>query len=396
VSRKSPDPAEIADKKLAPAAEEYLQAVADRIGPLAVLAADRLEAAVGRVGPLAHEAAGRVGPLAHEAADRVGPLAQSARHRVAPYVDLARERVQPLATEVGTRVGPVARSAKRRGAQMAHDTVERISPAFNAAVDRVPPAVEAARERVQDDYLPRLLEVLSAAAATPVVAEATKRGKATLAAARGELVLPEPVPEPKPRGRWLKRLLIIGALGGVVVVVVRKLLGSGHQADWQAAQPGSPYVPPKPAAAPAGNGQAPEAGSTSQPPSTPEAPLGTETEPLGTVPVADEPTLPDAADTEANPADAEAQAELGTEEAEVAAADDEVEDGTVPGADRSRFSGEGVYVGTEPPEGYFIKGNERSMKYHLPESSGYSRTIAEVWFNSEEAAQRAGFVRAQR
>ena len=61
-----------------------------------------------------------------------------------------------------------------------------------------------------------------------------------------------------------------------------------------------------------------------------------------------------------------------------------------------RFQGEGVYVGHEPPEGFTIKGNERSMKYHVPESSGYARTVAEVWFNSEEAAQQAGFVRAQR
>ena len=61
-----------------------------------------------------------------------------------------------------------------------------------------------------------------------------------------------------------------------------------------------------------------------------------------------------------------------------------------------RYEGEGVYVGHEPPEGFTIKGNERSMKYHVPESSGYGRTIAEVWFNSEEAAQQAGFVRAQR
>ena len=61
-----------------------------------------------------------------------------------------------------------------------------------------------------------------------------------------------------------------------------------------------------------------------------------------------------------------------------------------------RYQGEGVYVGHEPPEGFTIKGNERSMKYHVPESSGYGRTVAEVWFNSEDAAQQAGFVRAQR
>ena len=53
-------------------------------------------------------------------------------------------------------------------------------------------------------------------------------------------------------------------------------------------------------------------------------------------------------------------------------------------------------MGNEPPEGYVIKGNARSMKYHVPEAAGYARTTAEVWFNSEEAAQRAGFIRAQR
>ena len=69
-----------------------------------------------------------------------------------------------------------------------------------------------------------------------------------------------------------------------------------------------------------------------------------------------------------------------------------------PAADErpARWSGEGVYVGHEPPEGFVIKGNERSKKYHVPESAGYGRTVAEVWFNSEEAAQQAGFVRAQR
>jgi hypothetical protein len=62
----------------------------------------------------------------------------------------------------------------------------------------------------------------------------------------------------------------------------------------------------------------------------------------------------------------------------------------------SKYQGEGVYVGHEPPEGFTIKGNERSMKYHVPESAGYGRTVAEVWFDSEEAAMQAGFVRAQR
>ncbi|HEY0238511.1 MAG TPA: hypothetical protein VGC37_07700 [Friedmanniella sp.] len=69
--------------------------------------------------------------------------------------------------------------------------------------------------------------------------------------------------------------------------------------------------------------------------------------------------------------------------------------GVGPDAHPERYDLPGVYVGVEPPEGYAIKGNERSMKYHLPDSNSYGRTIAEVWFASEEAAERAGFTRAQ-
>jgi len=55
---------------------------------------------------------------------------------------------------------------------------------------------------------------------------------------------------------------------------------------------------------------------------------------------------------------------------------------------------DGGYRGDSPPEGFDIKGNEDSMKYHTPESQWYGQTIAEVWFDSEEAAQAAGFVNA--
>jgi len=54
--------------------------------------------------------------------------------------------------------------------------------------------------------------------------------------------------------------------------------------------------------------------------------------------------------------------------------------------------GEGSYVGDEPPAGFDIKGNADSMKFHTTESQWYDRTKAEVWFNSVEAAEAAGFV----
>ncbi len=43
------------------------------------------------------------------------------------------------------------------------------------------------------------------------------------------------------------------------------------------------------------------------------------------------------------------------------------------------------------PDGFPIKGNEGSKLYHVPGSSFYGRTVAEVWFASPEAAEAAGF-----
>ncbi|RRD50979.1 hypothetical protein [Arachnia propionica] len=67
-----------------------------------------------------------------------------------------------------------------------------------------------------------------------------------------------------------------------------------------------------------------------------------------------------------------------------------------PASDKPESFGEGSYVGPNPPADYIIKGNERSKKYHVPGTRGYELTIAEVWFNSEQAAEAAGFTKAQR
>jgi large subunit ribosomal protein L4 len=58
--------------------------------------------------------------------------------------------------------------------------------------------------------------------------------------------------------------------------------------------------------------------------------------------------------------------------------------------------GEGSHApieGDEMPDGFPIKGNATSKLYHLPETSFYNRTTAEVWFATEEAAESAGFTR---
>jgi large subunit ribosomal protein L4 len=46
------------------------------------------------------------------------------------------------------------------------------------------------------------------------------------------------------------------------------------------------------------------------------------------------------------------------------------------------------------PEGYDIKGNAQSMKFHAPGGRWYDSTIAEFWFKTAEDAEAAGFTEA--
>ncbi|WP_426996574.1 50S ribosomal protein L17 [Pseudarthrobacter sp. N5] len=62
---------------------------------------------------------------------------------------------------------------------------------------------------------------------------------------------------------------------------------------------------------------------------------------------------------------------------------------------------EAKYAGSKPatddnvaPEGFEVKGNEDSMKFHVPGSRWYDATVAEVWFDSAESAEAAGFAPA--
>ncbi len=49
---------------------------------------------------------------------------------------------------------------------------------------------------------------------------------------------------------------------------------------------------------------------------------------------------------------------------------------------------------SQAPEGFPIKGNEGSKKFHQPDGQWFEQTTAEVWFASAEAAEAAGFTEA--
>jgi large subunit ribosomal protein L17 len=92
------------------------------------------------------------------------------------------------------------------------------------------------------------------------------------------------------------------------------------------------------------------------------------------------------------PAEAPAPVEPAVEDATGAVGATEAEEST---STEDAPYGEGSHAPLEDPQeapaGFPIKGNADSMLYHVPGSSHYGQTVAEVWFASEEAAEAAGF-----
>ena len=80
------------------------------------------------------------------------------------------------------------------------------------------------------------------------------------------------------------------------------------------------------------------------------------------------------------------------QESAVVAADEGVTDGNVSG----KYAGSHAPMENveEAPEGFPIKGNEDSMKFHETDGQWYGQTTAEVWFDTVESAEAAGFTRA--
>lgn len=358
-----------------PAAENTVAEAADRVGPMVHQAADRVEPlmrdAADRVGPLMHGAADRVGPIAQQTAERVAPFAQSTAERLQPYAEQTAAKVGPYARQAADRVGPYAQDAaeriapyadqaKRQGASYAAQAVDTLAPKVDDAMARVSPAVEDARDRLESDVVPRMSDKLHEAAVATTAAKVANSGKGLAGKKSSSKELANSRPKPKKKSRWVVRAGIVAAVGAAAAFAARKLLGGRDPESEWTVEPTTPYASTtiaEPQASPRQSQADPDAKAASAAtPSEPAASPATEN-------VTDQ-TAP----------------ESGTRETTT--------------AETSPY-GEGSYVGPEPPTGFTIKGNDRSMKYHLPDSSGYAKTQTDVWFNSAEAAEKAGFSRAQ-
>ena len=85
------------------------------------------------------------------------------------------------------------------------------------------------------------------------------------------------------------------------------------------------------------------------------------------------------------------KAEPKADKAETPAADKTEE---VPAATKTQPYGPGSKAPLKSgnaPKGFDIKGNADSMKYHTADSQWYEQTVAEVWFDTVESAEAAGF-----
>jgi len=275
------------------------------------------------------------------AADKARSVAE---HGTAVWDD-AVEKISPLLDAAAKKVAPVAdgawevaKDATRKAAAMAADGVERIQPSVNSALEKVAPAVDRAQKAVQDDLLPKLITALHEAAATPAGQEAREilaRLDERADASVAALNTELVKAKKSSPGKKIAILVVLGAIVSAVAIAIKTFLGSRE--DWAAYEPDEPYVYPD------------------------------DDYEIDEV-LLEEESVPAPAEEEAAPAPTE----------------------------ESQPFGDGSYAGPNPPEGYTIKGNERSMKYHTPDAASYDRTTAEVWFNSEEAAQAAGFARSQR
>ena len=78
-----------------------------------------------------------------------------------------------------------------------------------------------------------------------------------------------------------------------------------------------------------------------------------------------------------------------TRAAEAAAADDETAE--QPTAVELPVGAVAATEDGSAPEGYTVKGNADSGKYHVEGSQWYDQTVAEFWFTDAEAAEAAGF-----
>lgn len=148
------------------------------------------------------------------------------------------KKIREHATDLADRIGPTVESARDKAAPLLADARDKAAPLVADARDKAGPALSEARDRLTHDVLPIITAAIAAAseATEDVRGETRKRGKAAVAALKGE------VEAPKKKHRLRKALILLG-LGGIAAAVAKKLSDRPATTAWQSSYTPTPTAP---------------------------------------------------------------------------------------------------------------------------------------------------------
>lgn len=147
------------------------------------------------------------------------------------------DHANDLATDIVDRIGPQVEHA-------VETAKDKAGPVIAEAREKAAPAVHDARDRINTEVIPAIAAAIAAAneATEEVRGEAGKRGKAAVAALKGE------VEAPKETHRFRNFLVILG-LGGAIAFVAKKLSDRPSSTTWESNYTPAPAPTPPASAA---------------------------------------------------------------------------------------------------------------------------------------------------
>lgn len=330
------------------------------------------------------------------------------KHSVADAGDHARDAAadavaatQGLIGRVSSFISPKVAEARERVEPLVADAIDRAAPHVAEVGEKVAPYYEKTREAVVSGYdknvKPHVQEFIDKASENEHLARAAHQGSDAVDKLTSRIDLPTPAmaAPKKKRHRLLKGLGVLAVVGGVVVAVRQLLLPKDD--GWTPQEPSTAYTDDDASYAyePSARSELKEDSADTEPGGASkltEPDTATEhLEPANVTVSTEESDLPGGVPDQDSTAGANSEKGSADTREETVDAEptllDEANDSHEPTTG---------YRGDNPPEGYTIKGNDRSMKFHVPGGAGYARTNADVWFTTVEEAEAAGFTKASR
>ena len=151
------------------------------------------------------------------------------------------KKMREHATDLADKIAPTVEGAREKASPLLADARDKVAPLVADARDKAGPALNDARERITTEVIPAITAALAAAgeATEDVRGETKKRGKAAVAALKGE------VEAPTRKKHRFRNLMIVLGLGGIAAAVAKKLSDRQATTAWQ-----SSYTPTPAAATP--------------------------------------------------------------------------------------------------------------------------------------------------